>query len=179
MVINRTIEERDELVLKHYVIVTSSVKRIVSTWGRKADPDDMYQVGMEALIKCASRWDESKASFRTYAYMRVYGAMFDELRRTYYTRSTHNKPIPKPFHYSMEEFTHPEAHMDNSHIDFYDNIYLMLQLYRGNREQAKKIIECRVEGLFDKEIGDKLGISEGRVCQILKNLKEVYFSMNN
>jgi RNA polymerase sigma factor for flagellar operon FliA len=49
---------------------------------RYVDLQDLMQAGMVGLIEAARSYDESKGStFESYAYLRIKGAMFDEVRR--------------------------------------------------------------------------------------------------
>jgi RNA polymerase sigma factor for flagellar operon FliA len=75
------VAERDRLILENLAIVERMVGRVASRLPSSIDRDDLYSVGMLGLITAAERFDSSRAvRFKTYAEVRVRGAMIDYLR---------------------------------------------------------------------------------------------------
>lgn len=73
--------ERDRLILEHLPVVERVVGRVASSLPSSIDRDDLHSVGILGLISAAERFDHSRAvRFKTYAEVRVKGAMIDYLR---------------------------------------------------------------------------------------------------
>src|SRR5262245_59492872 len=73
--------ERDRLILENLSVVERAVGRIASRLPSSIDRDDLHSVGMLGLITAAERFDHSRAvRFKTFAEVRVRGAMIDYLR---------------------------------------------------------------------------------------------------
>ena len=73
--------DRDKLVLENLAVVERVVGRVASRLPASIDRDDLHSVGMIGLITAAERFDQSRSvRFKTYAEVRVRGAMIDYLR---------------------------------------------------------------------------------------------------
>src|SRR5215831_15917505 len=76
-----SVADRDKLVLENLVVVERVVGRVASRLPASIERDDLHSVGMLGLITAAERFDDSRAvRFKTYAEVRVRGAMIDYLR---------------------------------------------------------------------------------------------------
>lgn len=74
-----TLEEK--WILENLPLVRHIVQKIAGKSGRHADLDDLISAGTVGLVKAAKSYDPSRdAEFRTYAYIRIRGAVIDELR---------------------------------------------------------------------------------------------------
>lgn len=72
---------RDALVLEHLPVVRSIAQRLLVKLPSSIDVDDMCSVGVTGLIDAAERFDANRpVKFRTYAEVRIKGAMLDYLR---------------------------------------------------------------------------------------------------
>ena len=71
----------DDLIIEYIPLV----KRIVGkmdTRNRDYDEDDLFSIGIIGLIDALKKYDDKKGTtFETYAYIRVKGAIIDELRK--------------------------------------------------------------------------------------------------
>lgn len=86
--IQRSQEERDKLVEKFLPLVRYVVARLPLTMPQSLDRDDFYSVGVMGLIHAASTYDPTRgASFKTFAYTAIRGAILDEIRR--------HDPVPR------------------------------------------------------------------------------------
>jgi RNA polymerase sigma factor for flagellar operon FliA len=75
-------------------IVPKIVNKTVSYLKPPLTFEDVVSAGMVGLVKAARNYDEShNADFKTYAYIRVRGAVLDELRKWSFVPSEHNKKI--------------------------------------------------------------------------------------
>ncbi len=74
-----TLEER--WILENLPLVRHIVQKVAPHLPRKFDPEDLIAAGTLGLVKAARAFDPTKdAGFRTYAYIRIRGAVLDELR---------------------------------------------------------------------------------------------------
>jgi RNA polymerase sigma factor for flagellar operon FliA len=73
--------ERDRLVEQHLSLVQAIAAKLKRTLGRTIDFEDLVAYGTKGLLEAADRFDPTQgASFTTFAYYRVRGAMLDGLR---------------------------------------------------------------------------------------------------
>ena len=79
---------RDELILSHLPLVKHVVGRLTAELPPGVDIDNLESAGVLGLVEAAGKFDPSRnAQFKTFAYIRVRGAILDELRR--------NSPLPQ------------------------------------------------------------------------------------
>jgi RNA polymerase sigma factor FliA len=72
---------RDQLIMEHMPVVTSIAQRLLTKLPSSVEADDIHSVGVIGLIDAAERFDAGRAvKFRTYAEVRIKGAMLDYLR---------------------------------------------------------------------------------------------------
>src|SRR5512143_155371 len=72
---------RDELVLEHLPVVNAIARNLASRLPSSVDAGDVYGAGIAGLIDAAERLDVNReVRFRTYAEVRVRGAIRDYLR---------------------------------------------------------------------------------------------------
>lgn len=84
----RTKEERDELVLQYLPLVKYVVARLPVTMPATLDRDDFCSVGVMGLMHAAATYDPTRgASFKTFAFTAIRGAILDEIRK--------HDPIPR------------------------------------------------------------------------------------
>jgi RNA polymerase sigma factor for flagellar operon FliA len=82
---------RDDLILGHLPLVKHVIGRIVGELPRGVDVENLESAGVLGLVEAASKFDPTRnAQFKTFAYMRIRGAIVDELRR--------NSPLPQQMH---------------------------------------------------------------------------------
>jgi RNA polymerase sigma factor (sigma-70 family) len=71
----------DQLIIDHLPLVRHIVQKVVGNLGRRPDADDLISAGTIGLVRAARAYDPSRhTEFKTYAYIRVRGAVIDELR---------------------------------------------------------------------------------------------------
>lgn len=218
-------EARNALVEQYLPLVRHVVARLPVTPPRGMDREDLHGAGVFGLIQAASTWDEARgASFKTFAYTAIRGAVLDEIRRL--------DPVSRPRRERLREFdrasstlreelgrtptieeiadrldipasalesdldilhgsrtvsiedlagtgtAHDEARGDVADDDATDEPYriaerkdqvdaLAAAIAELPEQDRRVVILYHHEGLFLKEIGDMLGVTESRVCQIL------------
>jgi RNA polymerase sigma factor for flagellar operon FliA len=80
--------QRDELILGHLSLVRHILGRLVAKLPAGIDLDNLEAAGTLGLVEAANRFDPERGiNFKTYAYTRIRGAIYDELRR--------NCPLPQ------------------------------------------------------------------------------------
>ncbi|MFN9278068.1 MAG: sigma-70 family RNA polymerase sigma factor [Planctomycetota bacterium] len=78
----RTQEERDRLVEMFLPLVRYVVARLPVTMPGALDRDDLFSVGVMGLMHAATTYDAARgASFKTFAYTAIRGAILDEVRK--------------------------------------------------------------------------------------------------
>lgn len=87
-----SLEER--WILDHLPLVRHVVQKVAAAVGYSDDLDDLISAGTLGLVKAARAFDPTRDSeFKTYAYIRVRGAVLDELRGQSFVPSTVHKQI--------------------------------------------------------------------------------------
>lgn len=81
-------QRRDALITSHLPLVKHVIGRIVGGLPDGTDIDNLQSAGVLGLVEAAGKYDPTRnAQFKTFAYLRIRGAIFDELRR--------NSPLPQ------------------------------------------------------------------------------------
>lgn len=84
----RSLVERDQLVEQFLPLVRYVVSRLPITMPSMLGRDDLYSVGVIGLLHAANAFDPTRgASFKTFAYTTIRGAILDEIRR--------HDPVPR------------------------------------------------------------------------------------
>src|SRR3954469_25606357 len=79
---------RDDLILGHLPLVKHVIGRLVGGLPPGVDAENLESAGVLGLVEAAAKFDPSRnAQFKTFAYLRIRGAIVDELRR--------NSPLPQ------------------------------------------------------------------------------------
>jgi len=84
----RSAAERDRMVEQYLPLVRYLVARLPVTMPASLDRDDFYSVGVMGLMHAAGTYDPTRgASFKTFAYTAIRGAILDEVRK--------HDPVPR------------------------------------------------------------------------------------
>lgn len=79
--VKKTKKTKETLIMEHAVTVKHIAKRLAVRLPPGIELDDLIQSGMMGLIEAADRYDSSKEiKFKTFAELRIKGAMLDDLR---------------------------------------------------------------------------------------------------
>ncbi len=79
---------KDKLIMSHLPLVKHVIGRILVELPPGIDLENLQSAGILGLVEAANKFDASKnTQFKTFAYLRVRGAILDELRR--------NCPLPQ------------------------------------------------------------------------------------
>jgi RNA polymerase sigma factor for flagellar operon FliA len=80
--------QRDELILGHLPLVRHIIGRLAAKLPHGIDVENLEAAGTLGLVEAANRYDSERGiQFKTFAYTRIRGAIYDELRR--------NCPLPQ------------------------------------------------------------------------------------
>jgi RNA polymerase sigma factor for flagellar operon FliA len=80
--------QRQELILEHLPLVRQIIGRLKARCPHGVDLENLEAAGVLGLVEAANRFEPQRGTrFETFAYMRIRGAILDELRR--------NCPLPQ------------------------------------------------------------------------------------
>lgn len=148
---NREIDQ-DAIVTEHVSLVKRIAYHLLARLPPSVQADDLIQSGMIGLLEAARNYDPSqKASFETYAGIRIRGAMLDEIRRSdWIPRSVHRKArqIAEAIHL-VESRTGREARDQ----DVAEILTLSLSEYRQLLQEARGYRLLSMEDLLSNEDG--------------------------
>jgi RNA polymerase sigma factor for flagellar operon FliA len=81
-------QRQEELIVQHLPLVKHVLGRLLSALPPHVDIENLESAGVLGLVEAAAKFDPSRnAQFKTFAYIRIRGAIVDELRR--------NSPLPQ------------------------------------------------------------------------------------
>ncbi len=221
---------RDRLVLTFAPMVKYIVYRKVREIPARCEVEDFISCGLEALIRSIDRYDPEKGgSLEQFAWIRIHGAVLDELRRndwaprslrrwerdinrarehfaTLYGRRPTKPELAEAVGLTLDELSAREADLARSDVTSLNTVVLAeddttieridtlptqdrefdpesaamrdgaKDRFRGAfarlPERDRKVaVLLYVHNLTLREIGEVLGVTESRVCQIHGQLK--------
>ena len=141
---------QERLILDHLPLVRHIVHRVASHLSRKPDVEDMISAGTLGLVRAARGFDPSRnVEFKTYAYIRVRGAVIDELRgRSFVPSAIHSqiRHIRRAYQSCVADKGAPP---DDPQLAAAAGISLE-QMYR-TLEEARKQHFMSIHGLSDED----------------------------
>ncbi|MDR1692656.1 MAG: FliA/WhiG family RNA polymerase sigma factor [Oscillospiraceae bacterium] len=79
---NRSLETRNELVMQYVPLVKSIALRLLPTYRKHVEFDDLLSSGLLGMMDAIDKFDLSKGvKFETYASMRIKGEIIDQIRK--------------------------------------------------------------------------------------------------
>lgn len=143
-----SVEER--WILDHLPLVRHIVHKIASQIAKREDVEDLISAGTLGLVKAARSFDPSReAEFKTYAYIRIRGAVLDELRnRSFVPAAMHNqiRSVKQAYQQHISENGSPP-----SDEQLASKLSMpMEQLYRV-LEEARKQHFLSIHGISDEQ----------------------------
>lgn len=169
------ITKRNELISQHISLVHRLAKLHKSKilYLSQVTLDDLIAAGNLGLVEAAENYNEEMGcSFAAFAQKRIFGEMCNEIGR----HSHGPKGGSFVVYASIEttEFSHPSYEED-----FEETIFETVSKVLTKREAAV-VWWYFVDEMTYKQIGEKIGVRESRVCQILSDalsrLHKVYVS---
>jgi len=76
------LEERDELIYKHMELAKRIALHKSKSVPRSVQPDDLISAAFLGLVCAANRFNGCRDSFKSYAIIKIQGAIIDYLRET-------------------------------------------------------------------------------------------------
>lgn len=140
---------QERLILEHLPLVRHIVQRVASHVSRRANVEDLISAGTLGLVRAARGFDPTRnVEFKTYAYIRIRGAVIDELRgRSFVPSAIHSqiRHIRQSYQSHLIEHGGPP---DDPQLASAAGISLD-QLYR-TLEEARKQHFLSIHGLSDE-----------------------------
>ena len=132
---------------------------------------DMVQVGMLGLCQAASRYEEDKGAFTTFACKCIRSSICHELR----ARNKYNRADVISLNYEIDDGEGGKTELGDLIVGEPDVEYVEIdQLYNKLSNLDKQIVDLRKQGLTNLQIATTLGRSESRIHQRLRRLKRMY-----
>jgi RNA polymerase sigma factor (sigma-70 family) len=162
--------DRDELITAHMGLAD----RIAARKKRQVPPTVQYEELQSAaymgLVEAATKYQkdfETGASFETYAYQRIDGAVKDYLRERRWGGRTHHREVASLDARSPDGGLLADTVADHrtGHGGEGDVFERAAAPLGGTARDAMKLYY--VGGLTMKEVGNRLGVTESRVSQIV------------
>lgn len=164
-----------KLVVQYIPLANKLAYQKKKTLPKFVDVEDLKSAAYLGLVEAASRFDPSfNVAFSTFAYPRIFGAIHDFLREQGWLKRGDLTPV-----LSLESYMDDDKKCLKNNIcskyegnikDCFDHITNKLDI------QAKSILRYYfIEEYSLKEVGDKIGLSESRVCQLIKKYKKNIF----
>jgi RNA polymerase sigma factor (sigma-70 family) len=145
------IDARERLILHYSPLVKFVAGRVGSGLPQNLEQADLVSYGIFGLIDAIEKFDPARGfKFETYAIARIKGAIIDELRSIDWVPRSVRAKARAIERAEVDEMKHLLADAINRVPDR-ERLVLTLYYY---------------EGLTLSEIGDVLGVTESRVCQI-------------
>jgi RNA polymerase sigma factor for flagellar operon FliA len=191
---------KKELVLEHLPLVKKVANKIYRRIPEGAvEFEELVNTGVIGLIKAIEKYDEKKAKFSTYAYIKIRGEILDYLRKLDFLPRSVRERVKNGrgealkeelvFFISIEENLFADGFKVKDTLSSREPTPEEKLLLRDAKEKLAKAIEklnekeqlvlqlVFVEELDLKSIGEILGISVSRVSQIkgsaLRKLREL------
>lgn len=136
--------------------------------------DDYIGAADEGLLKAALTYDiDGNVKFSTYAIRCIKNEIKNELRRNIGKRKDKNGNMVHIISYESLDDNFINATSINN--DFDDQVILKMQLYRIKDVMCMKkfnIMKKMLKGYSQSEIADKIGVSQGQISKIKKNIEK-------
>ena len=154
---------------------------IQKCFGWSYDKETLFQYGALGLLAAEKKYDKTKGKFKTYAWHKIRGAILDGIRKerpqgfTWIKVDT-NPPEMLSFQTPVVEWTEFNLEEIIGGSEFEDRLathqvveFALSQLSQRDRRVIRWYFW---DGFTQGEIGNKIGRTEGRVCQILQESLE-------
>lgn len=147
----------DKLILEYLPLVHRIVGQVVSYLQPPMTREDLVSAGTIGLVKAARDYDSAhQTEFKTYAYIRVRGAILDELRSWSFTPSNWKKQYDQA-RQVLQEMTGQEGQMP-SDSDLADRLQMPVEKMYKMFENARARHFLSIHGLSDESpaLGESL-----------------------
>jgi RNA polymerase sigma factor (sigma-70 family) len=175
-------KERDKFIIKNLPLVSHTIKKSSFNYN-----DDIFQEGVEALIRAVNYFDETKnVQFSTYAikaiYMHIkkYNAKNTVIRSSlvrqkdgksiyeYADTISINETFKESENCSLEDII--SDNKENENLDIL--LHSLKEFYESlTDEKERKILIMLINGSKQKQIAKAIGFQQGSVSRRIKKLK--------
>ena len=140
----------DQLIVDHLPLVRHIVQKVVGNLGRRPDADDLVSAGTVGLVRAARAYDPSRhTEFKTYAYIRVRGAVIDELRSRSFSSPSIRRQIRAIREAHRQHLT--DTGQPPTDQELADRAGLSLQAYYHTVEEARRQHFLSIHGLSEDQ----------------------------
>lgn len=145
---------RDEIVEKYLPYATSIAAKVVRTLSSEIDFDDVLCNARLGLLEAAERFDTAQnVDFKTFAYYRIRGAIYDGLRKTgWLPRSLYSKI---KFEQAANDYL--ETQNNAGGTDFFEK---ELKEVKESMNTLASVYVMSIDGAEDMEIEDQVAEKE-------------------
>lgn len=154
--------DRDALIVRNVEWVKKRVRFNRRTWL----PDDAEGIALEALVEAARTWNPGGVSFRCYVRHMINFRLEDARRAQGISardgadsRRTRTSRLTTGLQRTLGRPAAQEEVCDARRA---------LERMAGLPERLQRVLVMRAEGRVLKEIGEELGVTESRACQLLQ-----------
>jgi len=161
------LEKRNKLIEKHLPWVKKLAKAKKSKMPYpQISVEELISAGNKALVEIASKYEEEKGNFSAFAKKRILGEMTNELSR----RCAHTDYRMKPVFYQSLDNQQDSSliYYDEEPESLFDIVAMALPDPKKDGMMLKWYF---IEELTFKQIGERLGLTEGRVSQMFNHFK--------
>jgi|PlaIllAssembly_1097288.scaffolds.fasta_scaffold858914_1 RNA polymerase sigma factor for flagellar operon FliA len=162
--------ERDRLIEEHLGLAELLAAQKNRTTPSNIALDDLRSVAFLALVEAAHKYNGNSHTFRSYAAIRIRGEIIDYIRSMCWgTRGNYSPIVSLDQEINDEGFTLGDMIADYRRPEYIPEFSTVDHL----SQFAKEVISLYyVEGLTQKEIGERLGISHSKVSKLLDKYKQ-------
>ncbi|TYS17770.1 sigma-70 family RNA polymerase sigma factor [Rossellomorea vietnamensis] len=138
------------------------IYKVMNTLHVYKNEDEFYQIGLIALWEAATRFNEEKGHFSSYAYSYIRGRFLDEMKRSILNEERHSSP--KEVYWEYIEDPNEDVPLEAE--------LLLSYCHELNDNQTKWVVYTCLDGLSIKEIAQVENVSPSAVKKWRSGAKE-------
>ena len=141
---------QEKYILEHLALVRHVVNKTTAHLTRVEDKDDLISAGTLGLVKAAHSFDPSRdVNFKTYAYIRIRGAVLDELRGRSFSPSMLHGHIRRV----RVVYARLQSRLDRPPTDeeMANELGIPVEQYYRTLEEARRQHFLSIHGLSDEQ----------------------------
>lgn len=174
--------DTDKLITENMRLVYHLYNKLVKTDFIVRNKDDLISEGMCGLIKAALSYDHGKSKFSTYSSRCIINQMLMYIRRSKYQGREVSLDAPLSLDENGNELTYADIIPDKrSSVDLVVQTIDMQMKFKHFCKllpaMQQKIIWLRIKGYKQRQIANKLNLSQSYVSRLIRNMKVAYKKM--